>query len=363
VTQFSGNYEKHFGRLLTPLVDGIRVKGPFIPTGSDEVQPLVLLDGEGLGHVTSTAASVPTAVTRRFDLAHLILLVDTSERAMDAGPKALLRCVVASGHERKLAVAFTHFDQMRSDAFGNEQDKKNHVLGSLEQAIISLDEILDSQTGASRRVRKQLADRVYFLGRINEDIAVNPNATKGTRKALSGLVELMLKASQPETPSDAVPCYDLAYLYPGIHKATASFQQDMNLLLQTEHWKRIEALTRRFAKQMSDGYGKIFPVAQLSLLLKEKLALFWATPKTWKPVNCTQEIKDAAIQKVTREFSSRLDTYVSRRFREDHMNAWSAAYEDVAPVPSEQRVSKLFDDIRQLCREAIIAAGGEVLVS
>ena len=133
---------------------------------------------------------------------------------------------------------------------------------------------------------------------------------------------------------------------------------------------------------MSDGYGKIYPVAQLSLLLKEKLALFWATPKTWKPVNCTQEIKDAAVQKVTREFSSRLDAYVSRRFREDHMNAWSAAYgrsgrgsgrersndvrgidEDVAPVPSEQRVSKLFDDIRQLCREAIIAAGGEGLVS
>jgi hypothetical protein len=71
---------------------------------------------------------------------------------------------------------------------------------------------------------------------------------------------------------------------------------------------------------------------------------------------------------------------VSRRFREDELNAWRQAYgrfgrgsgrsrssdvrvidETVAPIPGEQKTSKLFDDIRALCQAAIEAGGGEVV--
>jgi hypothetical protein len=31
VTRFSGNHAQHFGRLLTPLVNGVRVAGSFVP--------------------------------------------------------------------------------------------------------------------------------------------------------------------------------------------------------------------------------------------------------------------------------------------------------------------------------------------
>lgn len=292
-----------------------------------------------------------------------------------------MRSVVASGHEKKLAVVFTHFDRMKSDAFNGPEDKQNHVLSSLEQAVASLDESLESQSGASRRVRKHLSDHVFFVGRIHEKLDGESKSTKGTRKALTSLVQFMIRASQPEIPTDAVPCYDLAYLFPGIHKATDKFQQDMNFLLQTEHWKRVEALTRRFAKQWEDGYKHLQPVAQLRGLLIDRLNVFFANPK-WKNASCTQEAKDAAIQKITREFSSRVEAYVSRRFREDQLNAWCIAYarsgrgsgrdrshdvraidEDVAPIPGEQKTSKLFDDIRALCRVAITAAGGEMIGS
>lgn len=383
VTRFSGNYEKHFGRLLTPLVDGIRVQGPFKPApaiGIDAILPIVYLDAQGTGHVTATALAVPTAITSRFSLAHAILLVDTAERAMDVGARALLRSIVASGQERKLAVVFTHFDQMRSDAFGDTLDKQNHVLSSLEQVIVSLDEIFDSQAGATRRVRKQLANRVFFVGKIHKVLDEAAKSTKGTLKTFKALLQVLLDAGKPEQPTFAVPCYDLAYLYPGIHKAADTFQRDMNTLLHNEHWKRIEALTRRFAKQWDDHYKHIQPVASLNEQIKERLAAFWATPKIWKPEGCSQEMKDASTQKVIAEFSKRLEVYVSRRFRQDHLNAWSSAYartgrgsgrdrakdvriidEDVAPVPSEQRASRLFDELRQICREAILAAGGEII--
>lgn len=382
LSRFSSNYERQFGRLLTPLVDGIRVKGPFKPAGwanTSDVPPLVILDGEGLGHVSTTATTVPTSVTRRFEMAHAILLVDTAETAMTAGPQSLLRRVVTTGHEKKLAVVFTHFDQMRADTFADGSDKQNHVVSSLEQAIAALDDVLDSQTGASRRMRRQLADHVFFVGRLHERLDGESKKTRGTRKALNSLLDFLVAAARAEEPTEAVPCYDLAYLYPGIEKATGQFQHSMNALLFSEHWKRIEALARRFAKQSDDGYLHLRPVASLQTLLEERLAVFWATPKTWKPSNFTQEAKDAAVQKVTREFSSRVEKYVSARFRQDHLNAWCEAYgrsgpgsgkarardvraidEEVAPIPSEDRMSKLFDDIRQLCREAIIAAGFEI---
>ena len=53
VRWFSSNHDQQFGRLLTPLVDGVRVRGPFQPAAielRDNDRQLVLLDGEGLGH-------------------------------------------------------------------------------------------------------------------------------------------------------------------------------------------------------------------------------------------------------------------------------------------------------------------------
>jgi len=383
VNRFSSNYERLFGRLLTPMVDGIRVRGPFRPKGwaeSEEVPPLVFLDGEGLGHVQRASVNIPTSIVKRYGLANAILLVDTSERAMDAGPKALMRSIVTNGHEKKLAIVFTHFDRMKSDAFQNAQDKQNHVLSSLEQAVASMDETIDGPSGASRRVRKQLADHVFFVGHIQEEIDAESKSTRGTRKALNQLVHFLIRSREPEIPTDAVPRYDLAYLFPGILKATDTFQSEMNHLLQTEHWKKVEALTRRFAKQWEDGYKELQPVAKLRDMLLDKLNAFFANPKGWQHEGCTQESKDAAVQKITRAFSSRLETYVSRRFREDELNAWRQAFgrsgrgsgrsrssdvrmidEMVAPVPGEQKTSRLFDDIRAHCQAAIVEGGGEVI--
>jgi hypothetical protein len=48
VRWFCSNYAQQFGRLVTPLVQGIRVRGPFRPRFSPEVSDIVLVDGQGL---------------------------------------------------------------------------------------------------------------------------------------------------------------------------------------------------------------------------------------------------------------------------------------------------------------------------
>ena len=387
VSRFASNYAALFGRLLTPLVDGMRIKGRFKPSGwseNDSVPAIVLLDGVGLGHVRGTSVQVPTSVTRRFDVAHAIVLVDDATKPMlDAG-QSLLRSATHSGHESKLAIVFTHFDQMRSDNFLDPNDARDSVLASLEQAVQGVEEP-DSQSGYGRRLRHALKDRVFFVGHIQDVLS---EKAEGTRRKLKTLVELLCRAHEPEIPSDVVLSYALADMMVRVWPATAQFQKQWNTLLNSKHWTQVRALTSRFADQSDDHYDPptgppLQPVADLRGILVEKLGLFAANPRGWKPANASLKAKDDAIVRVLREFSSRLGLYVARRLREENLSQWRAAYnrrgtgsgrarskdvrsisEDVAPVPDEvsaQLLTHLLDDLSAVFREAAEAAGAKVL--
>ena len=116
VQRFTGNHGPQFGRLLTPLVNVTRVRGSFQPVHvdlQDDDRRLVLLDGEGLGHSAREATSASTKVMERFPEVDMILLVDNGQPPMQAAPLELLRSVGSSGHGAKLAILFTHLDQVQ----------------------------------------------------------------------------------------------------------------------------------------------------------------------------------------------------------------------------------------------------------
>ncbi|MBI4663215.1 MAG: hypothetical protein HY735_30785 [Verrucomicrobia bacterium] len=384
VRWFASNHAPLFGRLLTPLVEGLRVKGPFAPAGwSDgtDVPPIVLLDGIGLGHSRGTGVQISTSVTRRFDLAHAIVLVDDATKPVLEAAQAFLRTVTASGHERKLTIVFTKLDRMKGDDLASGKDKKNKVLAALDQGILGVETALDGQSGAGRRLRRILdSGRVFFVGGIDEEIG---ERARSTRKELNALLTFVRNANQPERPVDATPCYDLAHFMFCIRAATDQFQKHWNVMLRGEHWTRIKALSRRFANQWSDEYDTMKPVAHLRDLLMEKFGPFVAEPRGWKPTNVSTEVKDAAVARVLVELRKRVEDYISRRLREEHLSDWRVAYdrrgtgsarlrandirsinEDVAPVPDEvpaPLASKLLDDFRDIFREAAAAADAEII--
>src|SRR5260370_4496731 len=116
ISQFSSNYAQNFGRLLTPLVQGIRAAGPFQPVWRERDMPrLVLMDGEGLGHSPDTTASISTRITDLYEKADAIVLVDSASQPMQAAPGAVLRSIVSIGHVSKLMICFTHFDTVKVD--------------------------------------------------------------------------------------------------------------------------------------------------------------------------------------------------------------------------------------------------------
>ena len=201
VRWFSSNDYRQFGRLLTPLVNGVRVCGAFYPASElrEDDQRLVLLDGEGLGHSAKEATSVSTKVTEKFADVEMILLVDTAQSPMQAAPIELLRSVGNSGHGHKLAVAFTHFDQVKGDNLRSFKEKRAHVRASIDNAIGHLRESLGVQV--SETLEQKLEANDFYLGGLDGPTGRIPG---GIRKEMKELLAVMQRSAQlPELPEAA----------------------------------------------------------------------------------------------------------------------------------------------------------------
>jgi hypothetical protein len=173
VTRFSGNHASRFGRLLTPLVNGVRVAGPFLPEWNGSQQPkLVLLDGEGLGHTPKSMAAMSSSLTKRIDAVDAVVLVDDATIPMQAAPVAAMKEMIASGGATKLLLVFTHFDEVKGDNLPNAAAKEQHVLASAENVLASVGEELGPF--AERALRGRLKDACFFVGGIRR-IARSPN--------------------------------------------------------------------------------------------------------------------------------------------------------------------------------------------
>jgi GTPase SAR1 family protein len=390
VNRFTSNYAPEFGRLLAPAVQGLRVAGPFRPSwysGGDGIPRLVFIDGEGLGHTPASASTLPTAVTRRYDVSDVILLVDNAIQPMQAAAQAVLRSVTAGGHDSKLVVVFTHLDEVKGDNLPTLKVRRDHVRASLDNAI----DVVDVEPGsyAGRRLSRNLDGKVFFVARIQELLSPKPNDT--TRRELVNLVQVLEKAIQPVQVPVAVPVYDLANLVLCVRLGTEQFHEHWNSRLglgfksgvTSEHWTRIKALSRRFAYQWEDQYDSLRPVADLIKLLSERLVLFITKPRGWEPLNPPKEACDAAIANVEQKVYSRLHKLAKERLFNEQLAQWGIAYghrgagstftrardirgiyEIAAPVPGEAPVpeaSNFLDVIRELFREAARDAGAEII--
>ncbi len=387
INKFSSNYATNFGKLLTPLVQGIRIAGPFKPSWYDEdgeIPSYVLIDGEGLGHTPSSASTLPTSVTKRYDIVDAILLTDSATQPMQAASQAVLRSAVSSGHELKLLVAFTHFDQVIGDNLPNISSRKNHILASLENAINGVEEAIGSNAG--KRLRRSLDRKVFFVSRIQ-----NIPYPKFTEKQFSALDEAIKSSIVPVEVPEAIPVYDLANLVLCIHSATENFHNNWRARLgltyksdvTAEHWTKIKALSRRFANQWEDQYDTLRPVADMIKLLSERIADFITKPRSWKTHTPSEESQQIAVNKVAQEVYSRLHSLISDRLFHDHLHEWGNAYahrgigstrvrardirfiyEIATPVPAEAPTTEsidFLDIIREIFRDAAISAGAEVI--
>lgn len=386
IRRFSSNYAPHFGKLLTPLVQGIRVKGPFKPSWCDSVPKLVFIDGQGLGHTTSTSNSLPSQIKSRINSSDVVLLVDSAKHPMQAASLTALRSLAASGNLEKLRVCFTHLDELKGDNLPNRKSRINHVSASLNQAISHIRETLGHEVAVN--LDTVLFKRSYYLANLD---VVLQDRDKQTLEQLRELLKDLEMSFLLEVTSSAIPFYDEANLIISVQNATKRFQELWKGRLgypslssePTEHWTRIKALARRFALKYDNGeYDNMKPISELSEILMEHIRVFLNQPLYWLPSSATDLDKKTAVDIIAQEIDGKLLELSDQKIWADHVSTWLTAYNHVgvgsvnkrkegirrlleaaAPVPGEvgTKISHQYlSDVRQLVRTSIITKGGKL---
>ena len=386
---FSSNYWPQFGRLLTPLVCGIRVEGPLFPAFTDTQPRLVLIDGQGLGHTPDSTASITTHITKRFDDVDVILLVDNAQQPMQAVPLSVLRSVAASGHSGKLAVAFTHFDQIKGPSLRTSVNKRDHVMASVRNALSNLRDILGAPVATS--IEHDIDERCFMLGGVDRNFKRLPlRAADYMREELADLLSFFEKAILPPPPPEARPIYDPTGISFAVREAVSKFQRPWLARLglsgyedvKKEHWTRVKALNRRIAGELDDEYDTLRPIADLVARMTESISRFLDNPIGWTREPEDDQERQAAIAQIRRAVSAEMHELALRRLVEQHLKEWRNAYDfrgkgstfkrakvirgiydEAAPVPDAVMPppSKQFlTEVRRIVTIAIEASSGEV---
>lgn len=383
VRWFSSNYAPSFGRLLTPLVDGVRVRGPFAPTFTDDLPQLVLIDGQGLGHTADSTASVTTKITRRFAEVDLIVLVDNAEQPMQASPLAVLSAVGTSGHYGKLVVAFTHCDQIKGDNLPGPVEKRQHIMASVRNGVGSLKEVIGG--GVANSLLRAVETDAFMLGGLHKNAGKLPGAAKELRR----LVERCLKAVAPPKTPDAAPVYNLLGLDFAIQAATQKFHDQwatrLGLAARSNvpkaHWATVKALNRRVVFGL-DSYGSLQPVADVIRELQTQVSRFLDAPSKWTREPVDENEAQEALANVRQAVFATLHDVARARIIDQEQPQWNAAYDlrgpgstferaeeikgifdDAAPVPGpamKPSAIEFLNAVRNLVADAIEKSGGSL---
>lgn len=358
ISRFSSNHSLMFGRLLTPLVNGVRVAGPFRPawktTGG--IPALVLLDGEGLGHTPKSVAAISTSLTRRIDAADAVVLVDSATQPMQAAPVAAMRDLISSGNAQKLLLVFTHFDLVKGPNLQTNSDKEEHVLASAENVLAAIGEELGPY--AERALHDRLQTARFFVGGIDQQL--NPDEKKLHKRTvaqLEGLLASVDRIVERPEPAKGRPIYDSMNLSVAISKAAEGFRDawwprlglEHKSGVSKEHWKRIWALSRRLATpNMADEYDNLKPVADLRKQLQERLFVLIQNPLCWEPSEPTNESEKLQIFSLLAEgIAKRVLDLSNRRVRTERMFSWQAAYGESGRGSSYRRATIIGERIYQ----------------
>jgi hypothetical protein len=332
VSRFSSNYAPSFGRLLTPLVNGIRVAGPFQPAWALEAPRLVLIDTEGLGHTPNSAATLSTHVAKLVEEVDAVLLVDNATQPMQAAPVAALKGVAVAGNGMKLHFLFTHFDQVKGDNLPTFTAREEHVLASAENVLKAIGDELGP--AAERILRRRLDEACSFVGGIDETL--DPKKKSGNRsiRQLNELLELLAKPELEGAIGLSRPVFDRMNLSLAVAEAAKSFHGkwrgllglDVNPAAPKEHWTRIKALSRRLAEGWADEYDMLRPVADLRFELQRQVYLMLQRPLRWDGGVPSDDERQTIVDEISNAITKKLMELTRRRIMDDAQLAWQEAY-------------------------------------
>lgn len=326
--RFSSNNKAQWGALLTPIVQFVRLKGDFKPSFADETPKLILVDGLGLGHKT-TSTSIPTEITSRFQEIDSIILVDNATSPVMDNPKVAIRTIIQSGNTNKLLTCFTHMDELVGDNLKTGKDKVTHVKCSLDEYLTKLKEQVPPIITESGKT--DILESCFYMWNLDKDIK------RSTQNQFEKLfAEIGSLASKNTRKEEVELHYDMVLLYSYLQEATKVFRTNWKQILgipykssESEHWARIKALSRRLYEYGMDHYNyELMPIADLLGAITAQLNIFLSEPLQCLPEDTPNEIKEEVINSIKSCIYDRMHLFARNSIWKNTapMKKWETAF-------------------------------------
>jgi len=356
---FAGNEGRRFGQLLAPVVNGVRLQGPFKPSWWEGNIPphLVLVDGEGIGHDSNITTSIPMDVTSKFKDIDAVVLVDNATQPMLDIPKVILREASSRGQQEKLMVVYTRFDQVQGSNMIDDEDRRDHILGIQTGAIEAMQEAYNLNPKMIRQLRDHLERNSYFFPNTNE----LKNPSNELISEMENFIEaILMKAERPKALYSGghipLPKYDFGRLVIAISETEELFMQKWlgllglrNSQFPKQHWTRIKALSNRMANWPNIAeYNDLKPASDLAGYLMQRLNEFLSVPRDWSS-QAQDEEKQSILQQLSENAADRINQLVFRRLKVDLHSQWIVAHNYKDTGSAAKRAS----EIRSIFEKAI----------
>ena len=356
---FAGNDHADFGHLLTPIINGLRVRGPFHPSWAREIPYVMLIDREGLGHTPDSVSSLPSSTTRAFDEVDTIIIVDNACQPMQAAPVAAMRQIAAAGHGNKLIVCFTHFEQVHGPNLPTHDARRHHVIASVDQVLSAIGNELGYPT--ERLLRQRLDCNLYLMARLNE--VVTETSDPPTHAELRWLLGQLRVEAHPLDIGESLPHYGHDQLHRAVQEAVAAYLRywelrlgvDTDPAIRPAHWSKVRALCVRYARTASDEYESMRPAGDLIAALTDSFRRVVATPEGWTGTIPDEDHEQHICDSLTRLVNARLRPLVTDRLFLDATELWAEARDVTGAGAAQQRAELVY---RKILRRQIGAEGG-----
>lgn len=342
LARFASNHALRFGSLLAPLVNGIRVAGPFYPAWTTERPKLVLLDGEGLTHTLGSMSTLSSALLECLDTVDAVVVVDNAMQPLLGACVAALHELVAAGHAAKLIFAFTQFERVVGDDLQGLAERSQHVLASADSVFCAI----GAQLGAfaERGLRAQLTNARVFLANLDQALDLASPSGKSTATQLDKLLNLIATSVPPALPMDARPTYDRMDLVLSVERAAQRLRNGWRRRLglsvehgmEKVHWMRIRALSRRFVRGFDES-DTLRPVADLKQQLAQQLYVLLQSPVSWDGPEPTDAAKQALFDAIAQDLGRRLLELAARRVKTERLSDWRQACDEAGPGSTFRR--------------------------
>ena len=349
---FSGNSSQMFGKLLTPLVSGMRVQGPFKPDYIDNIPKLVIFDGEGLGHIPDTASSVSSSVIEKFEFSDAIILVDNAQNPMQAAPYAVIKAVAISGNYKKLALCFTHFEAVKGDNIPEVEDRMEHVFSSVDNILDNLENNLEYEV--KKFLINHFIDSSYYLSDLDQFYS-EETRFDSNKEGIKRLINVMELSSTHIQLNDEISLtYEIYPLLYKIQNAAKKFHHIWDGYLfgtseiQKAHFAKIKALSRRLGHGWENEYKELKPIANFWDSFNSQISSYLNSPVKIKPSNPYEVDIQNKIDVLKQMVSNEIYKYAIERIKNDMIANWQESYDNYfgkgSAARRADRIKTIYDD-------------------